>query len=508
MVQSTFLKHVAMAHFPPPPQAGRLYKNRNERIHWIHTVLLEHLSEEFGENLVALERMYRLLKNYGSKGAGEAKKPGRALTSQWLYSDVHNDIARAGLELKLASAKCDSIDVFLDACATNSQAIDPVVLDRDIGELIDVLSKCLSTAQNSQIRLKKLAGKLFEIQDKAIQQDPKGDKESEPVLQIEDRDPEPKDEVFYFVRTDEDEVQSPADDVTTGPGLKEREATKVVLNELKRKLVRREDAMRERERRALAETMPELETLPEFPRQIQLEEVVERKGFISRIKIVSKNDDLKRKGRRRFFKKKHSPRGRGLQLFGKGRNVRLKHDWYTKADDIPGYVCEAKGYLKSNKALATVTVGNGYCVVKWSKKRPEKLEPRSLRVSECANGPNEADRLLREPDLKTRDTFRVSKKDLELSSSGSESEFDQVQRNEILEDLRRHRVRRMERVRRNSGSRDEADESLRPIEYSLGTGLAMASVLQINRAANRLNMAEEEYVGAGEVSEDSGNDDD
>ncbi|KPI99204.1 hypothetical protein RR46_05388 [Papilio xuthus] len=355
VVQSTLLRHIALAHLIPPIHARKMCKNHNELIYWIHTTLIEYLIDEFRENYSSLERMYRLLKNYGVK---DEPKTGRVVKDSWMYSDVHADIARASLELKLALTKCNSVDMFLDACAMNKQELNVVLLNKDIDDLIDNLTKCLATTQNSQIRLKKLHRKLdddnLKVNSTVIND------EEEKILKIEDKEPETKDEVFYFVKTEDDSVTQTAEDVTTGPGKKEKEASKFVLNELKRKLVKREDVMRERERQALAKTMPELKVVPEFPRQIKLEEVLDRKE------------------------------------------------------------------------------------------------------SEC--------------------------------------DFDQIERGDILKDIRRHRVKK-------SATIDTADESLQPIEYSLGTGLAMASVLQINSFANRPNMAEEEFIGDGEVSDDSGNDD-
>ncbi|KPJ12624.1 hypothetical protein RR48_02163 [Papilio machaon] len=400
VVQSTLLKHIAMVHFIPPTHARKMYKNHNpiharkmcknhnELIYWIHKTLIEYLINEFRENYSSLERMYRLLKNYGVK---DEPKTGRVVKDSWMYSDVHTDIARASLELKLALTKCNSIDMFLDACAMNKQELNVVILNKDIEDLIDNITKCLATTQNSQIRLKKMHRKLDDhnpIVDSNVIND-----EEENILKIEDKEPETKDEVFYFVKTEDDSITQAAEDVTTGPGKKEKETSKFVLNELKRKLVKREDVMRERERQALAKTMPELKVVPEFPRQIKLEEVLDRKE-------------------------------------------------------------------------------------------------------------NKFEHHLGEPiNNNSQENFKVSKKDLELSSSESESDFDQIGRGEILKDIRRHRVNK------KNTTIDTADESLRPIEYSLGTGLAMASVLQINSFENRLNMAEEEFIGDGEVSDDSGNDD-
>ncbi|XP_045540809.1 uncharacterized protein LOC106713401 [Papilio machaon] len=469
VVQSTLLKHIAMVHFIPPTHARKMYKNHNELIYWIHKTLIEYLINEFRENYNSLERMYRLLKNYGVK---DEPKTGRVVKDSWMYSDVHTDIARASLELKLALTKCNSIDMFLDACAMNKQELNVVILNKDIEDLIDNITKCLATAQNSQIRLKKLHRKLDDhnpIVDSNVIND-----EEENILKIEDKEPETKDEVFYFVKTEDDSITQAAEDVTTGPGKKEKETSKFVLNELKRKLVKREDVMRERERQALAKTMPELKVVPEFSRQIKLEEVLDRKGFISKI-VKKQTKKVKNK--------------KSCGVFNNQR-CRLKNKFYMSETEISGYIYEANSCLKCKIKLITITVFSNFIIItKWCRKsKPITDNKFEHHLGESINN-------------NSQENFKVSKKDLELSSSESESDFDQIGRGEILKDIRRHRVNKKNTII------DTADESLRPIEYSLGTGLAMASVLQINSFANRLNMAEEEFIGDGEVSDDSGNDD-
>ncbi|CAK1587802.1 unnamed protein product [Parnassius mnemosyne] len=506
VVQSTLLKHIAMAHYLPSAHAQKIYKNHNERIYWIHTVVIKHLTEEFKENYAALERMYRLLKNYGTKD-NEPKKPGHIVKDNWLYSDVHTDIARANLELKLALTKCSSIDMFLDACALNKQELNVDILNKDIEDLIDSLTKCLSTAQHSQIRLKKLHRKFEDGDTKINDKDVVTDNEEKTnILKIEDKEPEAMDEVFYFVKTEEDAYSQSAEDVTTGPGKKEKEATKVVLNELKRKLVKREDVMRERERQALAKTMPELKVVPEFPRQINVE-VLDRKGFISKVRIDNtKNKSLKAQLKKGIHKRKCFLWMRNKMLhsvFDRVKKYRLKNNYYSNEKDIPGYVCEVNPKLKYKSPFITVNKSDDVVIVtKWWLKQTNKLESNEVIHANPAESPKEVSYCISELNDRLDVHLKVSRKDLELSSSESDSEFDQIKRREILKDLRRHRVNR----KRNERSIDtEVDESLKPIEYSLGTGLAMASVLQINSIANRPNMAEEQFIGDGEVSDDSGN---
>ncbi|CAG5037032.1 unnamed protein product [Parnassius apollo] len=501
VVQSTLLKHIAMAHYLPPAHAQKIYKNHNERIYWIHTVLIKHLTEEFKENYAALERMYRLLKNYGTKDS-EPKKPGHAVKDNWLYSDVHTDIARTNLELKLALTKCSSIDMFLDACALNKQELNVDILNKDIEDLIDNLTKCLSTAQNSQIRLKKLHRKFEDDDTKMKDKDVVLNAEEKTnILKIEDKEPETRDEVFYYVKTEEDAPPQSAEDITTGPGKREKDATKVVLNELKRKLVKREDVMRERERQALAKTMPELKVVPEFPRQINVE-VLDRKGFISKIRINTKNKNLKAQLKKGIHKRKCFSCKRN-KMFNRVKKYKLEIDYYSNENDIPGYVCEVNSNLKYKSVFITVNELDSVVVVtKWLLKQTDKLESNKVIHANPAESPKEVSYSNSELNGRLDEHLKVSRKDLELSSSESDSEFDQVKRREILKDLRRHRVNR----KRNERSIDtEVDESLRPIEYSLGTGLAMASVLQINSIANRPNMVEEQFIGDGEVSDDSGN---
>ncbi|XP_026314409.1 uncharacterized protein LOC113226103 [Hyposmocoma kahamanoa] len=522
VVQSTLLKHIALAHNIPSARAQKLYKNHNERIYWIHHTLIQNLIVVFTENYDALERMYRLLKNYGSNDSMTNKKMGHAVTDNWLYSDVHSGIARANLELKVALTKCNNLDSFLDSCALNKQDIDLRILNKDIDNLIDDITKCLSTAQSSQIRLKKLQNKFVNTVNEIPNGEEKVVENDKDILTIDDRDPEAKDEVFYFVKTVDDEVdniQSCIDSIT-GPGNKETETTKIVLNELKRKLVKREDLMRERERQALVKTMPELkDNVPEFPRQIKIEEVLDRKGFIAKLP--------KRLPKKRKFRKykiqspiiKHAPK------------YKLKMSSYKKECDIQTPLYEANSNLTAKSRFLTFFKGhNCFYVTRWFK-RTEKTSNREV-FSDLSDGlsdvessafnktvhqavnhrPNRGDSAScqnhhRQAEAKN---FKFSKKDLELTPSSSESDLEMYNEKHmaLLNDVRRYRAARKKNfpVRNGILTIDTTvDESLRPIEYSLGAGLAMASVLQAGRAALG---REEVFIGDGEVSEDSGNDED
>ncbi|KAJ2943276.1 hypothetical protein O0L34_g12081 [Tuta absoluta] len=524
VVQSTLLKHIAMAHFMPPPKAQRLYKNHNERIYWIHNTLIKHLTEEFTDNYETLERMYRLLKNYGNADQNEPRKPGDAIKDTWLYSEVHNDIARTNLELKVALSKCNNLDLFLDSCALHKQELDLDVLNKDIDSLIEHITKSLSSAQSSQIRLQKLLSKFTKLNGH-IENAPKvfnNADDDRNILKIEDREPIAKDEVFYFVRTDDDvEIAQPSGDVTTGPGKKEKDATKIVLNELRRKLVNREDVMRERERQALVKTMPELkDNVPEFPRQINMD-VLDKKGFITKLK-ASQNHSKPRLFRKyKIHTKPKEPKYKN----------RLKRHAYEKETDIKSSVYEANSKLNKKSRLITFSYNNNKVrtVNVWHKKVENDIinnfsdlsdslsdvETVAINkaIHEAANFNNNY-----KQNGEARN-FKFSKRDLELTpSTTDESDLDNENRVKLLNDVRKHRPMRKKNFpdKRSSISgmspdlrlSQPIDESLRPAQYTLGAGLAMASVLQVNSARFPTMAQEEVFIGDGEVSEDSGNDED
>lgn len=486
-----------MAHFVPPLHAQRTYKNHNERIHWLHTIVIPHVTKEFQHNFDSLERMYRLLKNSGSKD-NENKKFGTAFTDNWLYSDIHTGVAKSCLELKLILNKSNSLDVFLDSCAMNNQEIDLEILNRDMDDIIDSLTKCLKTVQSSQLRLKKIQNKNvkeIEYEDKEVMVENVG------ILKIEDRDPESKDEVFYFVRTDDDDsCIQPAGDLTTAPGKKEKETNKIVLSELKRKLGKREDVMRERERQALAKTMPELkDNIPEFPRQIDLEEYIEKKGYINKLKL-----------------RNNTPKKRHLCKPKKNKNKDKKYKYklakYNKETDISDVIYEANAKLNAKSKLLTISSLNDYYITKWCKY--VKSEKNSLDSSGLSEGISDVEAGTANKTVKetVNNEIRFTKKDLELTPSSSESDYEYYKEKQkaLLHDVRRHRAVRKKHHpnHRPIPSIDNVDESLKPIEYTFGTGMAMASVLQVNKSVPNYIADEEVFVGSGEVSTDSGNDED
>lgn len=469
----------------------RLYKNHNERLYWIHNTLIQHLLEEFKTNFESLQRMYRLIKNSANSDDSEGRKLG-AVKSNWVYSEVHTGIARVCLELKLALSKSNALDILLDSCAINNQVIELDVLNKDVDDLIDIITKCLTTMQGSQLRLMKLKGKLV------INAPSKVDVvlESTALTQIEDRLPETKDEVFYCMKTEDDDLYVPSEDVTTGPGEKERENTEIVLTELKRKLGKREDIMRERERQALVKTMPELKDIPEFPRQIKFDEYIVRKGYISKIK---RKDDGKRLFR--DYKIQSKQNRNKIKKYG------LKVDDYVNESDIKGDLYEANTFQNVKSKIFTITsIDKDIFINRWRKAKPKIMRFDSSSMSECDNKKASKYNQLINSQVK----LKFTKKDLELSQSSSESDLEYYKNQRaLLNDIRRHRVVR----KKNHPSQrvkpiENVDESLRPIEYSFGAGLAMASMLQVNNP-KFLNLAQEEvFNGDGEVSNDSGNDED
>lgn len=500
VVQSTLLKHIAMAHYVPTATAQRLYKNYNERIYWIHNTVIPHLREEFKENQQSLERMYRLLKNSLNK-EDEVKKLGTAFNDSWLYSDIHTGIAKSCLEIKVALNKSNGLDVFLDSCAINKQEIDLDVLNNDIDEIIDGLTKCLQTMQNAQLRLKKIQNKC----DRHVVEEKEEVMENAGILKIEDRVPESRDEVFYFVKTEDDDTALPAGDLTTAPGTKERETSKIVFSELKRKLGKREDVMRERERQALAKTMPDLKDIPEFPRQIDLDDFMERRGFIRKLsRNVPKKSNLRNKTKRIRYKDK---------------KYIFKIAKYCNENDIKDELFEANSKLKFKNKLLTIDSKNNYFITKWCKVQPEKSTISSYKDADSISEElsDTATSTATKMNGSADKEIKFSKKDLELSPSSSESDFDYKEnKSALLNDVRRHRAVRKKNhpnhrpiygsPSNHKPAIDNLDESLKPIEYSFGTGMAMASVLQISK---KMNMSHEDvFIGDGELSTDSGNDED
>ncbi|PZC73188.1 hypothetical protein B5X24_HaOG209920 [Helicoverpa armigera] len=464
-----------------------------KEIHWLHKTIIPHITEEFQNNYEALERMYRLLKNSSNKDI-DTKKLGTAFNDNWIYSEIHTGVAKSCLELKLALNKSNSLDVFLDSCAMNKQEIDLEVLNRDLDDIIDGLTKCLKTVQSSQLRLKKIQNKNVEnvqYEDKEVMV------ENVDILKIEDRVPESKDEVFYFVRTDDDDSSiQPADDLTTAPGKKEKDANKIVLSELKRKLGKREDVMRERERQALAKTMPELKDIPEFPRQINLDEFIERKGYIKKLKLK--------------LPKKKVLHNQTKKSRTKNKRYKLKLSKYTNEADISDVLYEANAKLNVKSKLLSISFLKDYYITKWCKLTKKDYSD-SSGLSEGLSDPEPSTTNKKTQDFANE--IRFSKKDLELTPSSSESDFENYKKNRqkaLLNDVRRHRAVRKKNHPNHRPVRttDNVDESLKPMEYSFGTGLAMASVLQVNKSVPKYIADEEIFIGDGEVSTDSGNDED
>lgn len=477
-----------MVHFLESQHAKIIYGNHNERLYWLHTDLLASMNEKFKKSFETINRIYRLLRNYGSNYSNVPKKSTQTNNS-WLYSDVHTFIARANIELKVALNRCTDLDVFLDSCACNKHNFDVEVLNKDLDDLIDGVSNCLDTVQKSQIKLKKIQNKFDDKKEKmAITEEMQSDlkEDNRDVVRIGEVDIEPKDEVFFFVKTEEDDVNEQAGDTVTAPGKKEKEATKVVLKELKRKLVKREDLMRERERKALGECMPELKgNMPEFPRQIQCD-VYDKKGFIAKIRKIKGSHIYKQR------KIRHHRLKEGHRVLKRKILKQLVHRPYSNLSEM----CKFNDIYENirNRKPSMVDVKNKKIRIIVCHNAKSNMNKELSDVSEVLSGVEGSS---------INKSEKISKKDLELTSSSSDDDQREKQ------DVRRNRVAKKKifpTKRGNLTVGDDADESLKPMEYSFGTGMAMASMLQLNKLGNKSLAQEEVFVGDGEVSEDSGND--
>lgn len=505
VIQSSLLKNLALIHLIPSPDDQQLYKNYNERIFWLHTVLLPHLEDVFKENYESLERMYRLLKNLGTRATEGPKKLGDAVTGTWLYSEVHTSVVKACLELKLVLSKCNSLDMFLDSCAVNGQDLDVNLLYKDFDGIIDNLSSCLSNIHKAQIRLKNINKRVTIKIDQTYGENAQLTVQQVAVVNIADLEPECRDEVYYLINTGDDvELVDAIDaiDLTTVPGDREKENTKMVLIELKRALGKREVVMRERERQALLKTMPELENCPELEKEIfSDDEDVNQKGYIKKIKTTpAKQKAVK-------YCKINS---RKCSVFRKVKKIKLQTKTYNNENIFKNdllYLANTKYNIK--RVLLTFSVSNKNIIMtRWFKRQSARNDYYGV-FNDRADLITGAIRLTTNQAFNV-DKYKCTKRDLELSStSDSDDSY------HLFKDLKTRQVYRKKyhpcRQGQNSNNKkrnDAADESSKPIEYRFGTGMSMASILQMNNTLRLPSMSNEEvFAGDGEVSDDSGNDD-
>lgn len=489
-----------MAHFVQPPHARKYYLNYNERLYWLHRSLLNNLEIEFKERYEALDRMYRLLRNCGTNDLSTVKKSGVTYRDAWLYSEVHNGIARCTIELKVALNKCANLDTFLDSCSQNKAELDLAILSEDITNLIEDVTKCLNTVENSHIRLKKLQMKFKEDKDIVVseERDEVGthdDKDStEHSNAIREAKFDVKDEVFYLIKTDDDisEVE-PVDDVTIGPGKKERETNQVVLKELKRKLIKVEDVMRERERQALVNTMPEFKgNVPEFPRQIEVNENTQKVGYIRKLLKVKCKKELKQHKIRHYIKNALKRKVWRLQ---QRKCTNLDSEKVLYASNSPFSFIQPvpiKVAVSSDKIFTVIKMLKISDILKDDQKNSNFLNDSNVVDKKSINKYDDAE----------KNDETINSLDSDLSFPSDEDDID-------IEKLSVARNKKYHAKRDNvNGNIDHEDEGMKPIQYSLGTGLAMASMLHVNSKHMFPSMIQEDvFIADGEISSDSGNDD-
>lgn len=109
--------------------------------------------------------------------------------------------------------------------------------------------------------------------------------------------------------------------------------------------------------------------------------------------------------------------------------------------------------------------------------------------------------------------------DVEIHGEGSNPEFTDFEKSELLRDIRKYRITRKKNhppkneniveYKKSNDTNDERsiDEDLQPVEYRFGTNMAMATLLHIQNSGKGkfLEDNEEVFIGDGEVSSDSGN---
>lgn len=231
-------------------------QNRNEKIYWIHSEVFPTLNNLVDEYFASLDNAYRYFKDNSYKDALPKSLP-KITRDPWVYSEVHTNVVLCSSEIKSALMKCNDIDNFLEACWKAKSKFSPQVFDEDLSKLKKEIIKSFNTVETISVQLKKIQMAEMKILEQAVQklQLPAVEEEDADTLNIksisEDTEIEVKDQVFFFIKTDNDQDENQVKDLSTAPGSEEINTTKIVLHELKVKLVEREDIMREREAIAL-----------------------------------------------------------------------------------------------------------------------------------------------------------------------------------------------------------------------------------------------------------------
>ncbi|XP_077290899.1 uncharacterized protein LOC143914516 [Arctopsyche grandis] len=501
ILQSTLLKSIAMTHLTPPLYAARLNKNHNERIYWIHSKLIPYILEPTQDFLAMLNNNYRIFREYANRDNMTMKNLPKINREPWQYSEVHASVLLCSSEIRSALTKVNEMDTFLEACWNAKSKFSPAILEEDLAKLKDDLVKCFATIDNTGIQLKKIRMAEMKLIEQAVQklhlpavEEEEIDVEKNNIKSVnENTEMNIRDQVFYYEKTEDDRVETKADDYLTGPGKEEIQATKIVLGELKRKLVKREDEMRLREATALEDTMPEYKgKIPDFPRQIYLQDEDIADTSSEENSITSNSID-------KSLPQNEIVTDKDIEINNK---TLVSKGIISKIDPKPDK--DVVDQIEQTNGCDIIKNGNSY------NNNNQKM-------------------------LLTNDNKQIEDDNFDNSDF---SESDDSAKIKLLEDVRKNRITRKKnypqsnalkpgykKSRKLSNGDDDlgnssresdkpngsnaSDEDLQPVEYSFGTGMAMASLLHISRPKienqNMFGNGEEVFIGDGEVSDDSGN---
>lgn len=515
-----------MIHFSPPAYTFRVNRNHNEKMYWIHSSLLPYVLEPAQDFLVTLNNAYGYFKDHLNREISHKTLP-KINREPWQYSEVHASVILCSSEIRAALIKANEMDTFLEACWNAKSKFSPSILEEDLLKLKEDLVKCFATIDNTAIQLKKIRTAEMKLLEQAVQklhlpavEEEEIDTEKCNIKSVsEDTELDIKDQVFYFEKTEDEKIDFKAEDYLTGPGKAEIQATKIVLGELKRKLVKREDEMRHREAIALEDTMPEYKgKIPNFPRQILLDNLD---------KNVTNG------------KNNHTDDTSHNNINDHELTVEEQISMNEKTKDVVVHSSEiAQNDIKPNEVFNTIMLKNTN-VQDYNNHHEDTNNNGNVNLgSFISNGQNKE--ILKKTedaslhDLQSASTSNTQNKNTkeQLTDDSDFSDFEDTEKIKLLKDIRKNRVSRKKNhpcfnaqrpaSKENSRERDTAlqnnevslendnvDEGLEPMEYTFGTGMAIASLLHISRPVNDnvngLQNREEVFIGDGEVSEDSGN---
>lgn len=511
-----------MIHFNPPKCTYRVNRNHNEKMYWIHSSLLPHVMEPVQDFVFTLNNAYGYFKDHLNREISHKTLP-KINREPWQYSEVHASVVLCSSEIRSALIKANEMDTFLEACWNAKSKFSPSILEEDLSKLREDLVKCFATVDNTAVQLKKIRTAEMKLLEQAVQklhlpavEEEEIDMDKCNIKSVnEDTELDIKDQVFYFEKTEDVKNDFKAEDYLTGPGKAEIQATKVVLGELKRKLVKREDEMRHREAIALEDTMPEYKgKIPNFPRQIVIDNLDKN--------VTNGEDD-----HNDVTSHNHNINNHVL-------NVEEQIPVDGKEDLIQSSE-KTQNYTKPNEAF-NKTMLNNLNIQDHNNHHEDtnNNDKDSLKLFNSNKEIKDKTENVSLHDLQSASTSNAQSKKIEeqLTDDSDFSDFEDTEKLKLLKDIRKNRVSRKKNhpsfnshrpaSKESSRERDTVsqknevdldnetvDEGLEPMEYTFGTGMAMASLLHISRPTNDnvngLQNGEEVFIGDGEVSEDSGN---